>query len=760
MQRDFCYSTDFELLRTFRKNGSAENFQPFLDRYLAFVFAAARRQSGTEEQAATVTRAVFLAFAKRARSLSRKTVLAGWFFHATRIAARKVRLDSGTSAPAPLPTTPSAEPPTRTDHWPGLAPLLDSAIMKLPKKLRDAFLVHYFCTHSWPETANWLRVRAGRAQKRVAKGTQKLARGIRKHGLVLDEEILTSLCAVHGHAAAPPEYVTSAILSAIPARNISGPTFKFARATLRALTWAKWRRWMKTALAGAGVCAVLLCLLGFALYLAWTKGPLLAWIIEWSTRLQMGATPELLQPARPWTGDPSHPQLNAAAIRTGDDLFRVTNVWPAHLEFSVEQWQAVAPKRIPPMPNMMPADGKFILRNPKARRSGLAGVLGYEFDWAHADLEFGGRPLSDVAARIKGNGTFLGSLWGLKRSFKVNLDKFNKDQSLGEVEVVNFTNLIEDRSYMADALGHEFFRDCGVPAPRTTYAYLDVSVAGQFERKPLGLYLVVENIDGAFAKNRFGNKAAPIFKPVTYQLFEDLGDDWSDYAAIYDLKTKATEAHRRRVVEFAKLLSHADDAEFARRLGEFLDYNACARFLAAMTLIASYDGFFSTGQNFYVYLDPRSNKFGFIPWDLDHSWGNFPFVGTAESRERASIWHPWVGDHRLLERVMGVEEFRETYRAQMEELLTTKFAPERLNRRIDEIAAAIRSAVAAESTFRLDRFEQAVSDKIIPRWTGEPFDGRRTAHQIKRFIAARARSVRAQLDGKSKGLVLDLMMSN
>ena len=60
----------------------------------------------------------------------------------------------------------------------------------------------------------------------------------------------------------------------------------------------------------------------------------------------------------------------------------------------------------------------------------------------------------------------------------------------------------------------------------------------------------------------------------------------------------------------------------------------------------------------------------------------------------------------------------------------------------------------------LEYFEQAVSDKIIPRWRGEPFDGRRTAHQIKRFIAARARSVRAQLDGKSKGLVLDLMMSN
>jgi hypothetical protein len=94
---------------------------------------------------------------------------------------------------------------------------------------------------------------------------------------------------------------------------------------------------------------------------------------------------------------------------------------------------------------------------------------------------------------------------------------------------------------------------------------------------------------------------------------------------------------------------------------------------------------FSTGQNFYLYLDPRSNKFGFVPWDLDHSWGNFPFIVTAEARERVSIWHPWVGDHRFLERVMAVEEFRKIYRERMEELFTTKFTPERLNRRIDEI---------------------------------------------------------------------------
>ncbi|MSU62695.1 MAG: hypothetical protein EXS31_09910 [Pedosphaera sp.] len=761
MQEQSATKTDRELLRAFKKEGSPENFRLLLDRYLPFVFDAARRQTANDTQASEATCAAFFAFARSVRSLSRNTVLAGWLFKATRLAALKLqRISKQQASPALSAREVSRQPEAIVDSRTRFLPLLDPALDKLSLKLRDAVLVHLVLNRNWGETVQILRIRESRTRKRVAKGTWKLARLLRKRGLRLDDEAVRSLCVGIGSCSTVPESLAAEILDRIPVRRTSGPAFALTRSTLAALTWAKWKRWMATALKGTAGLAIPIGFLMLGVYLAFTKGPLLSWIIEWSMRQNASKAPELVQPARPWPANPAHPLPSAANVRTSDDLFQVTNVWKAHLKFSADQWQAVAPKRIPPLPGMMPTDGKFILKNPKAKRSGLSGVLGFEFDWAHADFEFGGSTFQNVAARIKGNGTFLGSLSGLKRSFKVNLDKFNKDQALGETDVVNFTNLIEDRSYMADALGHEFFRDCGVPAPRTAYAYLDLSVDGQFEHKALGLYLVVENIDGAFAKHQFENKSAPIFKPVTYKLFEDIGDDWSAYAGIYDVKTKANEAQQRRVIEFAKLVSHADDAEFARRLGEFLDYDAFARFLGALTLIASYDGLFSNGQNFYAYLDPRSNKFGLIPWDLDHSWGNFPFIGTAETRERSSIWHPWVGENRFLDRVMRVEEFRKIYRERMEELLATKFTSQRLGRRIDELAAAIRDPISAESMFRRERFDEAVSGEIVPRWTGDPFDALRTAHQLKRFIAARSRSVRSQLDGKSKGFVLDRVMPN
>ena len=81
--------------------------------------------------------------------------------------------------------------------------------------------------------------------------------------------------------------------------------------------------------------------------------------------------------------------------------------------------------------------------------------------------------------------------------------------------------------------------------------------------------------------------------------------------------------------------------------------------------------------------------------------------------------------------------------------------PERLHRRIDEIAAVIRDPIAAQSAFRLGKFEQAVGWKTVHPSPGErPDTFNRPAHELKRFIAKRAASVRRQLDGKSKGMIL------
>jgi hypothetical protein len=501
---------------------------------------------------------------------------------------------------------------------------------------------------------------------------------------------------------------------------------------------------------------ILLLLAGTTWFLA-TRGFLQHWGFRHFARQVLKEFPEMGAPARPWpVSDSDRSLVRAARPQTAADLYTISNIWPVKLSFSREQWRAMQPQRVKPVMNISSPDGKLTLRNPNARRSGLAGVLGFDFPWAEARLDFGDTAFERVAVRYRGNGTFLNSLYGPKQSFKVDLNKFQKKQNLGGVHTLNLVNAIPDNSYLHDALAEKVFRELGVPAPRTAYAYLTLDVPGEFNHQALGLYLLIENIDARFAEERFGDKSTPIFKPVTGDLFKDLGSSWSAYADIYDLKTKATDSEKQRIIDLAQLVTHAGDDEFARRLPDLLDIDEFAAFVAGHVLLSSYDGFLANGQNFYIYIDPKTQKIGFIPWDQDHAWGEFGYVGTADEREHASIWEPASYNFHFLRRVMKLGAFRESYRRTLERALAETFTAERLFAEIDQLAAQIRRAVAAESEYRLKRFDQAVSSEWLPG----PRDGvaegpKAPVHQIKRFITNRIPSVRDQLEGKAEGKKLN-----
>ena len=99
------------------------------------------------------------------------------------------------------------------------------------------------------------------------------------------------------------------------------------------------------------------------------------------------------------------------------------------------------------------------------------------------------------------------------------------------------------------------------------------------------------------------------------------GDDWGRYRDLYRPQRAATKEEARRVVEFAKLVNQATDAEFRARIDAFLDVDGFLRFLAANALLANLESFVALGHNYHLHLDPRSNRFTFIPGDLEFALG-------------------------------------------------------------------------------------------------------------------------------------------
>ena len=397
----------------------------------------------------------------------------------------------------------------------------------------------------------------------------------------------------------------------------------------------------------------------------------------------------------------------------------------------------------PPMPMFLGAEGK---------RNGLASMMGVEFKYVHADLDFDGKEFKDVAVRYKGNGTFLESRGSSKRSLKIELNKNVKGQKLAGIATLNLHCNVTDVSWMNEVLSLRLYRDAGVPAPRTAYARVSITVDGKQDKQYAGLYSLVEDIDKDFADDHLGKKKGAIFKPVTPNLFSDLGDDWAKYKQTYDPKTNVSADDALRVIEFSRLVTKADDAEFAAKLGDYLELDEFARYMAVTVWLSTMDGILSSGQNFYVYLHAKTHKFQFIPWDLDHSFGQFPLGFTQEQRDGLDIHHPWRGGNRFLDRVFKVEAFKKLYLAKMEEFSKTIFQPERLAQQVDEVAAAIRPSIEAESADKLARFDKAVAGETVGR---AGFSGAMLSKPIKAFAKVRAQSVVEQLAGKSEGISLD-----
>ena len=334
-----------------------------------------------------------------------------------------------------------------------------------------------------------------------------------------------------------------------------------------------------------------------------------------------------------------------------------------------------------------PAGGGIatMLLAPEGKRNGIGAALGTEFEYVHADLEFEGHLLRDVGVRYKGNGTFMESRDSLKRSLKIDLNQYAKGQSLGDVTTLTLQNNVTDASMMNEVLAYRLYRDAGVPAPRTAYARVFVSVPGKYERKYLGLYSMTEAVDKRFAERHFGTKRGAIFKPVTPSLFTDLGADWAAYNQIYDPKAALYEEQKKAVMELSRFVTQADDAAFAAHIGEFIDLPEFARFMAVMVYLSDLDGILGPGQNLFLHLHPKNQQFQFIPWDQDHSWGQFNRA-SQDQRDKLSIQHPWQGENPFLERMFKVDAFKKLYLARLDEFSKTIFRPERIAQQVDQIA--------------------------------------------------------------------------
>lgn len=433
-----------------------------------------------------------------------------------------------------------------------------------------------------------------------------------------------------------------------------------------------------------------------------------------------------------------------------ESLFGVRNVLDVHLQFTAAEWKKLQPAddvnwdfgdAIQGIIKDSTAGRNF--HSEKSSRPGLAGYMGVDHQYGMADVTIGDQTLREVGVRYKGNGTFMGARGSRKFSFKIDFNEYHDDQEFRGLKKINLNNCVTDPSMLREALSYELFREAGVPASRTGWAKVYLTDGGQADHKYMGLYLVVEQVDKRFLKRVFGSSKGLLVKPSTFGAFRYFRDDVAKYEAAYFPKTDPTPGQWQRLIAFARLIHEADDDAFDSEISEFLDMDAFLSFLAMNVILSNLDSFLGGSQNYYAYLDPTSNKFQLLPWDLDISFGAFEMLGTPDARRDLSIDRPQVGQgsNRLVERVLSIPRYKQAHRDRIEQLMESLFAEKKMINQIEDAAEFVGPLVALEGKTARAEFQKALADKPQPP----------RAHAVKYFVRTRRASLLKQLAGRSEG---------
>ncbi|MDB5352138.1 MAG: cotH 2 [Planctomycetota bacterium] len=442
-----------------------------------------------------------------------------------------------------------------------------------------------------------------------------------------------------------------------------------------------------------------------------------------------------------------------AADVPGMDIFGRTKVWQIHLELTAKDFDRMQPAggmRSPRDPGGFGPKSPDDKQAEKPTDMHKGSGFGLEFPWVHADLSAEGKTYKDVGLRYKGNASYGTTSRGLKRNFRVDLDHYEDELRFHGLKsiVLNAGGL--DPSRGREAFSYAVFRAVGVPAPRTAFAEVTVTIPGKYDEEFAGLYTVVEHVDKTFLKDRFNNSKGLLMKPEGLRDFQYLGEDWTHYEPRYRPKHDPTDKEKRRVIEFAKLVDRGGDEEFRDQIASYLDVEQFLRFIAANAYLATIDNFFTGGHNYYLYLNPQTNKFVFIPWDMDVSLAGVPFVGTADQRMDLSLTHPHPGPHKLIDRLLAMHDVNESYQKLLKVLAGTAFSKERLLAEVDAIESVTGGRLAREKKATEARKEGAGGPGFGFAMGSGMFG---QGPSLRTFVENRTASVAAQLAGERKGYV-------
>ncbi len=314
-------------------------------------------------------------------------------------------------------------------------------------------------------------------------------------------------------------------------------------------------------------------------------------------------------------------------------------------------------------------------------------------DW----LKINGIQYDSVGVRYKGNSSYDSTK--IKNPLNISLDEY-KNQAHEGYATIKLGNAYADPSLIREVLAYDILGDY-MHCPKANFAQLYIN--GNY----IGLYSNPESINKEFCSNHFYSSSGTFFKcnpldipsPLIKSNLKTLTGDSTAYFPRYELKSNAG---------WNDLVSLCDVVTTnSAALSSKMDMDGAIWMLAfndVMVNLDSYSGVFT--QNYYLYHD-ATDHFNPIVWDLNMSFGGFPFLGigtsgtatlTVPNMEQMPIdIHATDPNWPLINAVMGSPRYKRMYLAHLRTIADEVIASGDYLARASAFQSLVDTAVASDN---------------------------------------------------------------
>jgi len=247
-------------------------------------------------------------------------------------------------------------------------------------------------------------------------------------------------------------------------------------------------------------------------------------------------------------------------------------------------------------------------------------ILAQNYDQNYPDVPYeiatatiDGNLVDSIGVRLKGFSSYFTS--SDKKSIKLDFNEFVPGKRYDGLRKLNLNNGEGDPAMQRDVISYDLMRRAGVPAPRTGYARVFLN------DEYWGLYVMVEQVDKEFLNDNFGTRDGNLFKNMQFSDLIWEGQNAAPYQNTFDLKTGDETVAWDNLIELIRQINNSPDNEFKEEIEQVFDVDRYLKVLMVDVALNNWDSYIEHGRNFYMYENPNSEKFQWIPWDYNLSMG-------------------------------------------------------------------------------------------------------------------------------------------